>query len=309
MEQINIIRKGTALTTIDQEMAKLSLIDRVGGMEIMINEIEGGRLGIIYAGDDPNLFEFFHVVQGTMTLTIQNKDIYLEPGDSFRVQQLESQIVFKTEEAVKLLYLSNGRSFDDLIDVYDLLENLLTQIQEKDLYTREHCRNVMHYSTLIAKQLQMSQENINELMYAAVFHDIGKAKIPSRILKKEGKLTDEEYTIMKQHAKYSYEILKDTFGKQIASIASKHHERLDGKGYPYGLTIDEIPLEARILSVADAYDAMTSKRTYKDAMSQADAFDQLRKYSDTQFDSVVVNALIIALEKEANQVEEQATDA
>ncbi|MGL5541184.1 MAG: HD domain-containing phosphohydrolase [Erysipelotrichaceae bacterium] len=303
MEIVKFYNKINPLTTYDSGIYKLELIDQIKGTEFMYQTIVENSLGYIYAGDDTNLFEFFCVISGKIQLTYQNEEITLIPGDTFSVTGLSTNIPFKALETTQLLYITNGKVFDDLSIFYSQLEGMLQRIQEKDLYTHEHCKNVVKYCDKIATQLNLSSDSYDKLMLAALFHDVGKAHIPDEILLKRDRLDRYEYDIMKTHVIHSHTILAETYGEEIASIAAKHHERLDGSGYPHGLHGDDIPMESRILTVADAYDAMVSTRPYKTPMSQSYAFSQLKALVGVQFDEQVVQALIRALTQKEQEFE------
>ena len=134
------------------------------------------------------------------------------------------------------------------------------------------------------------------LKYAAILHDIGKIGIPDSILNKPGRLTDEEYRLVKEHPAIGAEIVKQVKALEpVASIILQHQERWDGKGYPYGMKGEDIPMEARIISVLDAYDAMTSDRSYRKALPVQTAIAELKRCSGTQFDPKVVNAFLAEL--------------
>ena len=145
-----------------------------------------------------------------------------------------------------------------------------------------------------------NEEQAEIIKNASMMHDIGKLLIPSEILEKPGKLTDEEYKEIKNHTVYGDKLLKDVEGDVLVcarKIAYEHHERPDGKGYPRGLKGKSISIEGKIVAVADVYDALTSKRTYKEAWDSKQAYDEIIKNSGTQFDKTVVKAFIDAYDQ------------
>lgn len=166
-------------------------------------------------------------------------------------------------------------------------------IDGKDTYTNGHSRRVARYTRLLAQKLGETNENIEKFYNIALLHDIGKIGIPESILQKPGRLTDEEFNIMKSHAKRGYEILKDvTIQEDLAAGAHYHHERIDGKGYPDGLSGSDIPWVARIISVADAFDAMSSTRPYREKLPLDFIVQEIQKCAGTQFDPTVANAFL-----------------
>ena len=175
----------------------------------------------------------------------------------------------------------------------EIIEALATAIEIKDSYTEGHARRVMLYSEWIAIAMKIPPASIESLATAALLHDIGKIGIPNEILDKPAKLTTEEYDIIKRHPENAKRILENIAGfTEVVSIAYLHHEHFDGKGYPQGLKADEIPMCAHILQLADAFDAMTSKRAYRDAMSHEDAISILMEGSGKQFHPEVVTAAV-----------------
>ncbi len=169
---------------------------------------------------------------------------------------------------------------------------LVNAIDAKDEYSRGHSVRVAEYSEKIAKQLGKNDEECREIYYAALLHDVGKIGIPDSILSKKGRLTDEEYSEIKRHSLLGKQILSGISEYPHLSIgANFHHERYDGKGYPDRLKGNDIPEIARIISVADAYDAMSSNRSYRDAMPQANVREEIVKWSGTQFDPDIANVM------------------
>lgn len=162
---------------------------------------------------------------------------------------------------------------------------LVNAIDAKDKYTHGHSARVAEYSRKIAELYGKNEEECNEVYFSALLHDVGKIGIPGRIINKDGRLTDEEYEVIKQHPVIGENILSSISEYPYLSIgAHYHHERYDGKGYPRGLKGEDIPEIARIVAVADAYDAMTSKRSYRDAIPQSKVREEIIKGSGSQFD-------------------------
>ncbi|HOQ17156.1 MAG TPA: HD-GYP domain-containing protein, partial [Defluviitaleaceae bacterium] len=179
----------------------------------------------------------------------------------------------------KLDYNELNRITDDVIVAWDNPEyvmNYLKKIHDKDDYTYYHCINVSFYSALIASYLKLPKEEIKTVIQAALLHDLGKVKIPLELLNKKEKLTVEEFNEIKKHAVYGYEIVKndDEILDAIKDVILMHHEREDKSGYPLGLSGEELSIYSKIVSVADVYDAMTSNRPYRKALTPFDAFNE-----------------------------------
>jgi HD-GYP domain-containing protein (c-di-GMP phosphodiesterase class II) len=183
---------------------------------------------------------------------------------------------------------------------------ILKALDIKDNYTFGHSMRVAYFSLVTGAEAELTADEMHELELSAIFHDIGKIGTPDAVLNKPSRLTEEEFLIMKQHPEKSYEILQDfpDFQK-IATNARLHHERYDGKGYPLGLKGDDIPVAARIILIADTFDAMTSTRPYRKGLSYEVAFEELIQFSGTQFDPRLVKMFIQGMKKEALKGEEE----
>ena len=173
----------------------------------------------------------------------------------------------------------------------------LSRIRDKDSYLMEHSVNVAVLMSILGKYLQLENQYLHQCVTGALLHDIGKVLIPDTILHKPGKLTDEEFTIMKRHAYYSQKILEKSQGFPQVSInvAGQHHERLDGKGYPSGLQGEEVSQEARMASVVDIYDAITADRVYHDGMTPSKALKLMLEWCGPHLDVAYVHAFIKAM--------------
>jgi putative nucleotidyltransferase with HDIG domain len=164
------------------------------------------------------------------------------------------------------------------------IQTLSKTIEARDPYTSGHANRVLDYSVKLAKEIGLSDEKVQNIRTAALLHDIGKIAINDSILNKSSKLTSEEYAEIMKHPSVGAEIVsKMDFFKNIKGIVRYHHERYDGKGYPDGLVGDDIPLEACILAIADAYDAMTSDRPYRQALAKDEALKEIENNAGTQF--------------------------
>jgi putative nucleotidyltransferase with HDIG domain len=216
------------------------------------------------------------------------------------------QYVDKTKESVAKLELQNDalrtanievrRVSDELRTSYDgTLEALVNALDARDQETKGHSIRVSHYMLDIAREMGVvegTQEWI-DMQRGSLLHDVGKIGVSDSILLKPGKLTDDEWQLMRKHPEIGYHMLNQVkFLKGAAELILAHHERWDGKGYPKGLHEDEIPLGARIFMVVDTFDSMTSDRPYRKAMTTLEAMNEIMRCSESQFDPIVVEAFL-----------------
>ncbi|MCT4661368.1 MAG: HD domain-containing protein [Tissierellales bacterium] len=186
--------------------------------------------------------------------------------------------------------LENSQLYEGVKESYlDTIHVLASAIDAKDPYTQGHSKRVTEYSLRMAKYMKFDDDKIEQLEYMAVLHDVGKIGIKDAILNKEAPLDNEEYGIMKTHVTIGAAMLEKVKTlREVAGGAKYHHERYDGRGYMAGLSGDEIPLEARMIAIADAYDAMTTDRPYRKGLSHEIAMEEIQKNSGTQFDPELV---------------------
>lgn len=174
-------------------------------------------------------------------------------------------------------------------------------VDAKDSYTKGHSRRVAEYAREIAKRLGKDEKFRKRIYYMGMLHDVGKIGIPDTIIKKSGKLTEEEYNIIKSHPSIGSDVLANISDMpQLYCGARWHHERFDGSGYPDGLKGRDIPLEARIIAVADAYDAMTSRRSYRDALPQEQVRQEMVMGKGTQFDPQIADIMVSMIDEDVN---------
>ncbi len=237
-------------------------------------------------------------------MTNEIKKLLEERKETLSDLEFKNKEISEQKEEIESLYeetISINEELENLLNknkvsYFETVRTLANAIEEKDRYTGGHCERVMEYSMKIAEVLGLGEEEKNDLKFGSILHDIGKIGIPEAILHKDDKLTPQEYNIIKTHPEIGYRILKNLdFLSYSKSIVYEHHERIDGKGYPRGLKGEEIHLLARIVCVADAFDAMTSNRPYKNVMTTEMAVKELLANAGTQFDSDIVDAFIKAI--------------
>lgn len=196
--------------------------------------------------------------------------------------------------------IENAKLYGTIRDNYfNTIKALVNAVEAKDSWTKDHSENVTNYSLKIADFLGLSDEQKDIIRYAGVLHDIGKIVISSTITDKPDSLTNDEWEVIREHPLIGQRILDPIdFLEPVKICIQTHHERCDGSGYPFGLKAHEIPLETRILSVADAYDAMVHSRPYREALTINEAVTELKRSSGAQFDPAVVNGLVRIIEAE-----------
>ena len=236
--------------------------------------------------------------------TIHQLDIqgYCEKSDKFDQLLLLIESGLKSVSQMRTISKMN----DDLQKAYiDSIEILRHTVEAKDPYTKGHSDRVSEYAVLLGKKLNLSDEDIEKLRIGGLFHDIGKIGIPDSILLKESKLTDEEYLKIKEHPVIGYNILEnaDMF-KNILDIVKYHHERFDGNGYPEKLTGTNIPYLARIASVVDSFDAMTSRRSYRDSLPMDVVKSEILQNLGSQFDPEIGIAFLDILDNDFNSIKQ-----
>ena len=222
-------------------------------------------------------------------------------GSAFSAGDLKLLNAIATQAAVAI---TNARLYDELEQqFFDTVEALASAIDARDPYTHGHSRRVTHYAVSVGRILGLSEDKIESLRLAALLHDIGKIGTPEHILLKKGRLSDAEWQEMRRHPECGAEIIQHIrrLRDPILEGVRHHHERLDGSGYPSAMEAPEISIIAKIISVADAFDAMTSDRPYRLAMTSEQAIAELRRCMRIQFDPRVVQALIDLCQDEADE--------
>ena len=243
---------------------------------------------------------FFLILRGRLNM-IKRQQEFLESQIHERTESLLSlqrDLEKKVEERTAELKREKERV--DLISV-EVVGALASTIDAKDKYTNGHSRRVAEYSKMLAKALGKDEEYQSNIYYIALLHDIGKIGIPDTIINKPGKLTDEEFRTIQQHPEFGFKILKSITTMPEVSVGARwHHERYDGRGYPDHLAGEQIPEIARIICVADSYDAMTSNRSYRKYLPQAVVREEIVKGRGTQFDPIIADKMIELIDADKN---------
>lgn len=260
-----------------------------------------GRAEIVNdVNDDPRFVSGAVRISSMMCAPLKAKDsvvgvikIGSEQPVAYTAEDLK---LFTTLASLAAVAIENASLYEQLKDAfYTTVYTLAETIEKRDPYTGNHTKRVMEYSLAIGKILGLPEEDMARLQLGAVLHDIGKIGIRDSVLLKETGLTDEEFDQIKMHPVYGEEIIGGISQLKSAVPGVKHHhEKFNGKGYPDGLKGEQIDITARIIAVADSFDAMTSNRPYRKGLSLDMAFEELRKYSGSQFDPEIVDAFFAA---------------
>ncbi|WIF94111.1 HD-GYP domain-containing protein [Caminicella sporogenes] len=264
----------------------------------LIEKIRQSGFYTIYINDEYSSNEIEDIIKPELKLktinTLKETFKYIEKEHSSKnINLLKQKKNLIQEKHLNSLNEISKNLVDDISKTKDVLINLI-DIKNMDNYTYEHSLSVSILSLVIGIELGLNKNELYNLCIGALLHDIGNAFIPKEILNKEGTLTDEEYRLIREHPLKGYEYLKENYQLTAfaKAIALQHHERIDGSGYPYGLTGDKINKLAKIVAVADVYDAMTSDRPYKKAKSPNEAIEYIMGAAGRYFDFDIARAFV-----------------
>ena len=212
-------------------------------------------------------------------------------------EKLSSPVILSALTNVSFLYITTQPFFHYISQFQKELMRLAVEVEQKDGYTSEHCLRLQKLSYATGQELFLEPYRLHRLNYGAYLHDLGKVRVPIEILQKPGKLTSEEWDVIKKHPTYGREMLNGTPLNEIGCVVEQHHERLDGSGYPLALSKEAILVESYIVAVADTYDAMTTDRSYRKALVPEVAFAELEKYAGIHYPLEVVKAFFSAVKQ------------
>lgn len=271
------------------------LIASKNGTEIIHHRLaRTGVMGLTPATHWDEL-ESLCLLSGSLRVTYGSETSVLYPGDKLVASPVHEHVCIVAMENSEFLYVSSAPVFQSYQRSVSGFHELAVQIALKDGYTASHCERIRRYSLMIGCELNLNAIELLSLSCGALFHDIGKIQIPDEILMKPGRLSPEEFDIIKQHTIFGRDIMdspENPFLHVGSKVAEQHHERYDGSGYPYGLKKDEIYLPAAIVAVVDSYDAMVSNRPYQPARKKTDAVREIASLSGKLYNPQVVNAFL-----------------
>ena len=289
---IGIKHSGEALEKVHSKVSTFSLLSTSNNSEVMHLSLKReGRLSLMPSG---SITEVFYLLSGELSYEPFGM-IKFYPGDSVTTANLSAPVILTAVADTQLLYVTSKPQFHLLSSHLTELRTLAVEVELKDGYTADHCDRLQSLSYATARELGLYAGNLVVLDYSSYLHDVGKVKVPLSILNKPGKLTPEEWQIIKQHPTFGRELIDQTFMKEAGKVVEQHHERYDGSGYPFGLCGDEISVEASIVAVADTFDAMTTDRPYAVARTEYEAILELRRYAGIHYPKEIVEAFCASL--------------
>ncbi|WP_028390282.1 HD domain-containing phosphohydrolase [Bacillus cihuensis] len=298
MEGLRLMKEGSYIGQVTNNSTIISLLESNSNVEVMLQTVFKDRVFYLYPSDNPKVFEFIYILSGQIEYVENGRKTNLKKNDYFSAKNIKKPILFEAKTDVSYLWIITEPTFHHISEDIENLRKLVLNVESKDKYTYNHGIRVANYSVKIASKLNFSKDQMKDLYLAAELHDIGKINIPLEILQKPGKLTKEEFDIIKKHSKDGADIVSETSYKYLADIIEQHHERLNGSGYPNALKEDEILLPAKIIGVADTFDAMTEDRAYRKAFSAQFAMEEIKGLTGTHYDINVVEALESVLKEE-----------
>ncbi|NMD70951.1 HD-GYP domain-containing protein [Bacillus sp. DNRA2] len=288
---MNILKKD-AMKKVYLKNMELSLLASGDGTEVIHHKLYKGAYWSIVPAAGWSALEHFTILSGTLIYQTPAKELALHVGDSVNVCPVKETMFFTAKTDVEFIYVTSQPIFQGYCSSLQELMDLAIMVEQKDGYTADHCERIKELSMKIGTKMGLSPDELFILNLAAFLHDIGKVKVPDHILNKPGKLTDEEYETMKKHTTWGRETLENTNFVDLikaGEIVEQHHERYDGRGYPKQLNRDEIMIQAAIITVVDAFDAMTTDRVYRKGLSIDTALEELERHKGTMFHPDVVD--------------------
>lgn len=294
MDGFNILTDALKTSINKAGTFKLRVVDE--GLEIFESHINAGKSIICQPYECAGSISAAYVMSGKIYHT--NDDRYIEPKSWFVCKNLKETHHLSVLEDSTLLMVRTANIVDEQMTMIESISEILHKIQEKDQYTEMHCNNTGNLAVQIATFMKLDEKKIENILYSGKCHDVGKVDLPVDVLNKPHSLTEQEYDLVKTHSEIGSKIIREVIkNEDIAEIIHQHHEKLDGSGYPRGLVGDEISMEARVLLVADSYDAMTTDRPYRARLSSDSAIQELLKYSGIWYDEDVVDTLVHVIKR------------
>lgn len=290
------IRKlGDEVESIAINGLELSLLASGDGMELIRHRLAAHTSWAMIPEQGWTAIEFLVVTKGSLCWRRETGDVILRVGDSLTAHPINAHCIFVAIEDCEFLYASSQPVFHLYSQQFKHMCSMAVSIEEKDGYTSEHCNRIMDLAMLVGRRMSLSVNTLYDLNFGAFLHDLGKVRVPSEILGKPSGLTEQEWSVMKQHTVFGRDMLHETnlpFLLVAGKIVEQHHERYNGSGYPYGLAGSDILTASAIVAVVDSYDAITSDRVYRLGRPHAEALEEIVRCRGTLYHPDVVDAFL-----------------
>lgn len=290
---LTIRRQGESLETVVLKTTHMKLLSSQAQTEVV--ELFFERDTRMTLTPESEATETFYVLSGQLSCLLPSGPYIIGEDDCIIARALSEPTILTALTDVNMIYITTKPQFHTVSQHFQQLRQLAIDIEVKDGYTADHCERLLELSFATGKELGLSSAQLHRLEFGAYFHDVGKIHVPLSILNKPAKLDPCEWEIIKKHPTFGRELLDNTVISEAGLIVEQHHERLDGSGYPYGLSGGEVLIEASIVAVADTYDAMTTDRPYRQALPQEVALEEIRRYMGIHYSKEVVKAFASAL--------------
>ena len=290
---------GESLETVTTKSGDFRLLAAASNLEMISIRLSPGKRIFLVPFDDgvKGAVEMYFIVSGFLEAVLPSGPLRVGAGATLVSRDLAGPVNFQATSDVELLYVTTQPTFHQVSHELKELMDLAMEVEMKDGYTAQHCLRLQQLSYATGQEMGMSHHDLHYLEYGSYLHDVGKARVPVQILQKPGPLTAEEWAVMRMHPTYGREMLDATFMREAGRIVEQHHERLDGSGYPGGLSGSAVAVEASIVAVADTYDAITTDRPYRKGAPREVAFAEIEKGSGKHFPPAVVRAFFRAVTK------------
>lgn len=260
-------------------------------LQVSMYNLSENRVLYIDPVESDDSYKTYYILSGSCLIFETNERLY--PGDLFIYKNRTEVQTLRTLEPCKIMvHATKYDAYKTIQDTQDTVNRLLGDIQAKDHYTGEHSMRVYELVKSLAIRMGYKAKDLNNITKAASYHDLGKIFIEDAILNKPDLLSVDEFDAIKLHVTLSRELVTEHFNNKVFEIIEQHHERLNGKGYPKGLTGPEILMEAKILAVCDSFDAMITDRVYKKGKSVEHALQELKELSGILYEPAVVDAFL-----------------
>ncbi|MFJ8063485.1 HD-GYP domain-containing protein [Psychrobacillus sp. NPDC096426] len=305
IKQLQDLKQKMHLPKVVTDKSVTTYIGSANGITYSLYTLFPGSTSWInyHPNDHVEYTEKYTILFGELEIDKDGDKIILYPGDVIDASMDHAVHTCYAKETVEILFEMTSFVFERSFTEREIIQRDARKIQEVDGYTYHHCARIRDYSIELWKRIS-PQESLAVISIGSYFHDIGKLAIPLEVLNKPSKLTNAEWKVIKMHTTLGAELMRNHHIDRIrkaAFIVEEHHERYDGKGYPYGLMGSEISLEASIVAVVDAFDAMTTNRVYRGAMTIEEAIQEMKDGKGTQFNPVVVDEFLKMLEEKNNK--------